>query len=147
MDIRLLAMDQQTYFEVVNYILVFNTLPVLVVGVLCMWWTQIARTAFKKTIFAAFGGALFVFVILRLLVALILPSNMELLVLVGVLHGIGMTINAGVLLIATVIVHRRTHEMEIADQIREAANNTPAVKRLASVEDDLISFGRKQGWC
>lgn len=138
-------MNEQQYFVLINYILIVNTLWVAGFGTLCFVWSGIARTATKKTIFAAIGGALFSYVFLRLIVAF-LPANLYLLLLVGVLHGLMMATMFGAFCMVTLIAKKRGKEVEIAEQCREEACATPAAERWNSVEEKLLSFGREAGW-
>lgn len=138
--------DEAQYLRIINIMLLVNTVWVLGYAVLCFHWATIARTGAKKMIFGGFGGALGAFVMLRIAVA-ILPTNLDLLLLIGVLHGLMMAIMFTALAMVTAIVKRRAKEVELAEKCRREACVSPLAQDFDDFQSKLIEFGREHGFC
>lgn len=138
-------MTQEEYFVLINYFLIANTLLVAGFSTVCFCWTGIARTPVKKTIFAGCGGALLVFVAIRIFVAL-LPTNLPLLVLIAVLHTIMTSVMLGIQILITLTVRKRQKEMDADERCRNEACKTPNAERWDVMEEKMLAFGRDAGW-
>lgn len=138
-------MNEEAYFQTINYVMLFNTLPVIGYVVLCCIWAFIARTPAKKVLLGGMAGFLIFTIILRVLV-IMLPANLTLLLLIGILHGIMLFIMFGVFLIVTMIVLKRTREMDLAEKCRAEACSVPAQEQWDSLGEKMYEFGRKAKW-
>ncbi len=137
--------NEAQYFTLINWLMGANTIPVIGFAVLCFVWAGIARTPSKKSVFSAAGGMLILFVVLRVAV-IMLPTNLVLLVIIGILHGVMMIIMFGVFMVVTTVVRRARKEMQLAEQCRKEACESPAVQKWNAVESKLLALGREAGW-
>jgi len=135
-------MDQATYFSLINYILIVNTLWIVGFAGLCFLWTAIAKTSLKKTIFAASGGGLLAFVFLRITVVF-MPTNLPMLLMIGVLHGIMMALMFSVFGMVTMMVKKRQKEFLKEEACRKEASHSSEVERWDRVEEKLDLFGKE----
>ncbi|HEX3101106.1 MAG TPA: hypothetical protein VHQ01_04920 [Pyrinomonadaceae bacterium] len=148
--------SQESYFALINWLMLINTLPVIGFMILCIVWTRIARTPSKQALLGGMAGMLLVSIVLRIIVSM-LPPNLLLILLIGILHGIMLYVMLLVFFMVTVIVKKRAKEQDLQEECRAAACGTSAaqtwkeveVKMLTfgeSLDNTVLQYGKKEGW-
>lgn len=138
-------MSEEQYWGLLNYLIVFNTIPSIVNAALCLVWAfSITRAASKQVVFAMFAGIMFSAVLLRIGVTL-LPQNLTLIVLIGVVNGINGIIQSAIFITVTFVVRKRMKEFDEAAKCRGEACKTPQAEKFDAFESRMFSIGQRYG--